>query len=165
MRPESVRAVLLDMDGTLVDAFGPIVTALNRTLADFGLPAMSEADIRRHTGRGECSMISLFGDRREEAAERFLGYHDERLLDVRPLPGAETMLDWLAAHGMPAAIVTSKHQDRAERQLAHLGWRERLASAITNASRSPATAGCVWSRWSARPSPSRPARCRSPTAW
>ncbi len=130
MRPESVRAVLLDMDGTLVDAFGPIVTALNRTLADFGLPAMSEADIRRHTGRGECSMISLFGDRREEAAERFLGYHDERLLDVRPLPGAETMLDWLAAHGMPAAIVTSKHQDRAERQLAHLGWRERLACVI-----------------------------------
>jgi len=120
MRPE---AVLLDMDGTLVDAFGPIVSALNRTLADFGLPAMSDADIRRHTGRGECSMISLFGDRREEAAARFLEYHDERLLDVQPMPGAAELLDWLKMQGIPTAIVTSKHQDRAEKQLAHLGWR------------------------------------------
>ncbi len=130
MRPDRVRAVLLDMDGTLVDAFGPIVTALNRTLADFGLPEMSEADIRRHTGRGECSMISLFGERREQAAERFLTYHDERLLDVRPMPGAEALLDWLATSGIPAAIVTSKHQDRAERQLAHLGWRHRFSAVI-----------------------------------
>ncbi len=123
MRPE---AVLLDMDGTLVDAFGPIVSALNRTLADFGLPEMSDADIRRHTGRGECSMISLFGDRREEAAARFLEYHDEHLLDVRPMPGAPDLLAWLNAQGIPAAIVTSKHQDRAEKQLAHLGWQDMV---------------------------------------
>ncbi len=126
----SVRAVLFDMDGTLVDAFRPIITALNRTLADFSLPQMSEEEVRRHTGRGECSMISLFGEHRETATARFLEYHDENLFDVRPMPGAVELLDWLAEKKIARAIVTSKSQIRADKQLAHLGWSNKLDSVI-----------------------------------
>ena len=128
--PDSPQAVLLDMDGTLVDAFRPIISALNRTLKDFGLPQMSDEEVRRHTGRGECSMISLFGEQREKAAARFLEYHDEHLLDVRPMAGARELLDWLAAHDIARAIVTSKSQIRAERQLEHLGWSDKLDAII-----------------------------------
>ncbi len=126
----SISAVLLDMDGTLVDAFKPIITALNRTLADFGLPPMSDLDIKRHTGRGECSMISLFGDRREAAARRFLEYHDRHLFDITPMDGAEKLLNWLAAHNIASAIVTSKNQMRADRQLAHLGWSDKVDAVV-----------------------------------
>jgi len=121
-----VRAVLLDMDGTLVDAFGPIITALNRTLADFSLPQMSDNEVRRHTGRGECSMISLFGEHREAASARFQQYHDERLFDVQPMQGSAELLDWLADNNIACGIVTSKSQSRADKQLAHLGWSNKL---------------------------------------
>ncbi|RMH59669.1 MAG: HAD family hydrolase [Zetaproteobacteria bacterium] len=125
-----IRAVLLDMDGTLVDAFAPIVYALNRTLRDFGRALMSERDIKRHTGRGECSMISLFGAEREEAARHFLRFHDEKLYDISPLPGAEAMLRFLQGRQLPSAIVTSKSQQRAELQLQHLGWRHYFACVV-----------------------------------
>jgi len=125
-----VRAVLLDMDGTLVDAFRPIIIALNHTLSDFGLAQMTDDEVIRHTGRGECSMISLFGDHREAAAARFLEYHDEHLFDVKPMPGAVELLDWLADQGIASAIVTSKSQTRADKQLDFLGWSDKLGAVI-----------------------------------
>jgi len=130
MNTSKIRAVLLDMDGTLVDAFRPIITALNRTFADFSMPQMSEDEVRRHTGRGECSMISLFGEHREAATARFLEYHDENLFDLRPMPGAVELLDWLSENGIARAIVTSKSQIRADKQLAHLGWSSKLDCVI-----------------------------------
>ncbi|MDX8413529.1 MAG: HAD family hydrolase [Mariprofundales bacterium] len=117
-----LRGVLLDLDGTLINAFEPIIYALNTTLAEFDLPQMEREAIIRHTGRGECSMISLFGDQREAAHARFLVHHDARLFDLEPLPGAEALLRWLADNDIPRAVVTSKGQQRAEQQLAHLGW-------------------------------------------
>jgi len=130
MADRAIRAVLLDMDGTLVDAFRPIITALNRTLGDFSLPQMTDDEVRRHTGRGECSMLSLFGDHREAASARFLEYHDEYLFDVHPLPGALELLDWLTERGIASAIVTSKSQVRADKQLAFLGWENKLGAVI-----------------------------------
>jgi len=126
----SVRAVLLDLDGTLIDAFRPIIIALNQTLADFGLPQMTDDEVRRHTGNGECSMTSLFGEQREAAAARFLEYHDEHLFDVRPMPGAAELLDWLTVQGVASAIVTSKSQLRADKQLDFLGWGTKLGAVI-----------------------------------
>jgi len=125
-----VKAVLLDMDGTLVDAFKPIITALNQTLKDFGLPQMSDEDVKRHTGRGECSMISLFGDEREAAAKRFLEYHDQHLFEIKPMTGAETLLDWLMEYGIASAIVTSKSQIRADKQIEYLGWTGKIGAVI-----------------------------------
>jgi len=130
IKPQKIRAVLLDMDGTLVDAFRPIITALNRTLADFGLAQMTDDEVIRHTGRGECSMISLFGEQREAASARFLEYHDEKLFDVKPMQGAVELLDWLAAQGIASAIVTSKSQIRADKQLEFLGWGNKLGAVI-----------------------------------
>ncbi len=116
------RAVLMDMDGTLIDAFAPIIYALNKTLESYGKAAMSDEAVIRHTGKGECSMISLFGEHREEAAQRFLAFHDERLFEITPLPGAEALLQGLRQQGIKTAIVTSKSQQRADQQLQHLGW-------------------------------------------
>ncbi len=127
---QSPRGMLLDLDGTLIDAFAPIVYALNRTLESYGKPPMSEAEIIRHTGKGECSMISLFGEKREEAAQRFLHFHDLRIFEIKPLPGAQELLQGLRQAGIPRAIVTSKSQSRAEIQLRHLGWEKQLDAII-----------------------------------
>ena len=118
-----IKAVLLDMDGTIVDAFPPIIRALNQTFVEYGLPQMDAKEVKRHTGKGDCSMKALFGNRREEAAARFLEIHDEDYLEkIKPLAGAETLFQWLQNNNIPAAIVTSKSQIRAEAQLKALDW-------------------------------------------
>ncbi len=120
---QGVQAVLLDLDGTLIDAFAPIVRAMRKTLAAFDLPPMSDLAIRRHTGRGDCSMRALFGDKQDQAAAYFVQVHDETYLDdITPMPGALDLLRWLKAQAIPTAVVTSKGQHRAEAQLEKLGW-------------------------------------------
>jgi len=127
----NIQAVLLDMDGTLVNAFAPIVRAMNQTLQEFGLAQMSDADIRRHTGKGDCSMTALFGEQKEAAGKRFLEIHDEDYFTgIFPLTGAAELLDWLQALHIPVAIVSSKGQHRAEEQLAHLGWSNKVHTVV-----------------------------------
>lgn len=126
----TIQGVLFDMDGTLVDAFTPIIYALNRTLAEFGKPEMDDEAVRRHTGRGESSIAALFGDDRSTAIERYLEFHDERMYELTPMPGAESLLHWLNDRSLPAGIVTSKSQSRADLQLAHLGWRDYFGVVI-----------------------------------
>ena len=126
-----IKAILLDMDGTIVDAFPPIIRALNQTFAEYGLPQMTPQEVKRHTGRGDCSMISLFGERRQEAGVRFLEIHDEDYLQhITPLSGAEKLFLWLQEKNIPRAIVTSKSQLRAEAQLEVLGWSHLFQSVI-----------------------------------
>jgi len=127
----NIQAVLLDMDGTLVDAFAPIVRAMNQTLQEFGLAQMSDADIRRHTGKGDCSMTALFGEQKEAAGKRFLEIHDEDYFTgIFPLAGATELLNWLQDKHIPVSIVTSKGQHRAEEQLAHLGWSNKVHTVV-----------------------------------
>ncbi|HKI61474.1 MAG TPA: HAD family hydrolase [Mariprofundaceae bacterium] len=127
----SINAVLLDMDGTIVDAFPPIIRALNITFQEFGLPQMTPEQVKRHTGRGDCSMIELFGERRAEASVRFLEIHDEDYLQkIKPMPGAKDLLDWLDLQHIPCAIVTSKSQSRAEAQLEVLGWSSLVSLVV-----------------------------------
>jgi len=126
-----IQGVLLDMDGTIVDAFFPIIRALNQTFAEFGLPQMSAEAVKRHTGKGDCSMQALFGERRDEAAARFLEIHDEDYLEkIKPLAGAESLFNWLQTQGIPTAIVTSKSQVRAEAQLDVLNWTGYFGTVI-----------------------------------
>ena len=111
-----IRGVLLDMDGTIVDAFPPIIRALNQTLAEYGLEQMTEQAVKRHTGRGDCSMLSLFGEHQKEAGVRFLEIHDEDYLQhITPLAGAEKLFLWLQEKNIPCAIVTSKSSAIFER--------------------------------------------------
>jgi HAD superfamily hydrolase (TIGR01509 family) len=123
-----LRAILLDMDGTLVDAFPPIVHALNTTLREFGHAEMSELEVRRHTGQGNIGIPELFGAQHaEQARHRFLELHDaEYLRLISPMPGAESLLQWLHEQGLGTAVVTSKGQQRAEAQIELLGWNRYL---------------------------------------
>ena len=127
MSQTNIKGVLIDLDGTLIDAFGPIIRAMRETLKAFDLPPLSDEDIRRHTGKGDCSMSALFGERKAEASEHFVKVHDEDYLTgIIPLAGAEPLLHWMKAEAIPVAVVTSKGQHRAEAQLEMLGWLEHF---------------------------------------
>ncbi len=125
------HAVLFDLDGTLIDAFPPIISALNRTLKEFGRKEMSAEAIKRHTGYGGAGIKPLFPEHEQEAGRRFLELHDAIYLDqVMPAVGAERILNWLLELSIPMAVVTSKGEQRAKAQISHLGWERYFRSII-----------------------------------
>jgi len=52
-----VSAAIIDLDGTMVDTVGDFELALNRMLADHGLPAVDRAFIERTVGKGSEHLI------------------------------------------------------------------------------------------------------------
>ncbi|UFX44099.1 HAD family phosphatase [Bradyrhizobium sp. 41S5] len=136
--PWTVDAVLLDMDGTLLDTekvyFDSLVAALNAcgytdgvvTLchAMVGLPGpVCEAMLRDHYG----AAFPL------EAVNRaFLEHRDRMMRSGLPLKsGTLDLLDAIAAAERPMAIVTSSSRRSAERNLTLAGIRSRFETLLT----------------------------------
>jgi phosphoglycolate phosphatase len=53
----SIQAVIVDLDGTMVDTLGDFEVALNRMLADFALPAVDRTFIEATVGKGSEHLI------------------------------------------------------------------------------------------------------------
>jgi phosphoglycolate phosphatase len=53
----AIKAVIVDLDGTMVDTLGDFEEALNRSLADLDLPPVTRALIERTVGRGSEHLI------------------------------------------------------------------------------------------------------------
>ena len=57
MSPPRFRAAIVDLDGTMVDTLGDFEVALNRTLADLDLPAVTRTLIECTVGKGSEHLI------------------------------------------------------------------------------------------------------------
>lgn len=126
------RLVMFDLDGTLVDSAADIAVALNRALADLGLPSVGEAQVRLWVGRGASRLVHCALEHLPPVAEAREGLH-ERLLarfmaryqeDVCTLstvyPGVRELLAACRAQGIRLACVTNKPYAPARELLAAL---------------------------------------------
>ena len=114
--PDTIRAALVDLDGTLVDTLGDFIVALNAMLRDLSLPALSRPDIERRVGKGSEHLIratlqAVDGDPAlyPEAWAAYQRHYDAangQHADV--YPGAREGLDFLRARGVRMACVTNK---------------------------------------------------------
>lgn len=111
----AIRAVILDLDGTLVDSAGEIAAALNATLFELGLPSLPIPRVEAFIGKGVRVLVERalteLGARHDldAAVHRFeshyakvVGTHAELYAGV--MPG----LEQLHAAGVPMAVVTNK---------------------------------------------------------
>jgi len=57
LRRVSVKAAILDLDGTMVDTLGDFEVALNRALGDLDLPPVTRALVERTVGKGSEHLI------------------------------------------------------------------------------------------------------------
>ena len=55
--PLSVKAVMIDLDGTLLDTIPDLAAAANGMLTELGMPALPVATIRNYVGKGIANLI------------------------------------------------------------------------------------------------------------
>jgi phosphoglycolate phosphatase len=110
-----VQALMIDLDGTLVDTLGDFDVVLNTVLRELDLPAVSRAFIEHTIGKGSEHLVRSLLDE-VGAPERFDAawplYQRHYLAvngDHAPLyPGVLEGLQALRARGLPLACLTNK---------------------------------------------------------
>lgn len=135
------RAVLFDLDGTLLDTVPDLACSVNRMLAEMKLPSLTEDVVATFVGRGigklvERSLLRAAGDeavaRMQPAMEIFERcYGEESGRRSRPYPGVEEGLRSLAAARMPMGVVTNKAGRFTNDLIRIMGWQGRFQVVVS----------------------------------
>lgn len=132
-----VRAVLFDLDGTLLDTAPDLVGALNHVRSIEGYEALPVDEYGRFASEGAVGLIRAGlpnegPEREEQRRQQFLSHYAEHLLvDTRPFDGVDRLLDWLEARAVPWAVVTNKPEFLTLPLLGQLGWLKRATCVIS----------------------------------
>jgi phosphoglycolate phosphatase-like HAD superfamily hydrolase len=118
------ETILLDLDGTLVDAFTTIHRSYMHILPHFGLPPPTMEQVRRAVGGGlENAMRHFLPEAQIAEAVKMHVDHTSSILleDVKLMPGALELLRAQHAAGVALAVFTNKRGDQSRRICEHLG--------------------------------------------
>lgn len=135
-RAGSLRGVLLDLDGTLLDTAPDMADALNRLRADEGLENLPFERIRPHVSHGALRLIRIgFGDPEPERFEslrgRYLDIYRQGLANrTRLFDGFDEVLATLERSGIPWGVVTNKPGWLTVPLLEQLGLASRSACIV-----------------------------------
>jgi phosphoglycolate phosphatase len=123
-----VRALIFDLDGTLIDSQRDLIHSVNAMLRKMGRQELPEPTISGYIGHGAPTLVAraLGGnateDQLQHALQFFLGYYEEHKMDTtRAYPGVAETLAQLQHKGLPMAILTNKPARISVRILDALG--------------------------------------------
>ncbi len=110
----SIKAVIFDLDGTLLDTITDLALSVNHTLLEFGFATHDIDSYKYKVGNG---MRKLIGralpqdnlDKTDVVLEKFMAYYDEHKADHTCVyEGIFELLQQLLQKGVKLAVVTNK---------------------------------------------------------
>lgn len=117
------QLIIFDLDGTLVNSYPAIIASTNYVLKRLGVPAQSDAVIRRAVGRGDKELIASFVNKknRTSALAMYRQHHRGSLRTKSFLmPHARRLLRYLTRRGYRLAIASNRPRAFVDRILKHL---------------------------------------------
>ena len=120
------KAIVFDLDGTLLDTLTDLAASTNYALRSCGMPEHSIDDVRRFVGNGVRMLMTRAvpdgesNPRFDEAFSVFRQHYMQHCLDTTcPYPGIMEALAGLKEKGMMLAIVSNKMQAATEELRLH----------------------------------------------
>lgn len=124
----SRKAIVFDLDGTLVDTLPDLMGSLNKALAECGLPGVEATVLldSLHGGLGAtagAALRALTADMtlHPELSKRYEQLYTDQLCESSlPFSGVVEFLEMLKRAGVPMGVCTNKLEQQAKQLLTHL---------------------------------------------
>ncbi len=148
------KAILFDLDGTLLDTIEDLTDSMNTVLNRLGLPGHTVETCKKFVGDGveifalralpethhdDASVARCAADMREVYRKRWS-------LKTRPYDGIPDLLDSLTQHNLKMAVLSNKPDDSTKEMVAELlsQWRfDPVMGARSSVPKKPAPTGAL----------------------
>ena len=134
----SIRTVLFDLDGTLLDTAPDLADALNAVLVENRREPLPDVEIRGVVSHGGMALIRLgFGIEPDDPdfeplRQRLLDNYQANIANrTRPFPGMAKLLDELERRGLNWGVVTNKPGWLTDPLLRELDLYDRAACVVS----------------------------------
>ena len=130
------KAVLFDMDGTVLDTLGDLTNAINHVLVEYGMPVRSLNEVAHFLGNGAAYLVdhAVREDTpealRAEMLRAYQPWYDSHCdIFTAPYPGIVPLMAALKEAGVRQAVISNK-QDSAVKLLAAQHFPGLLETAV-----------------------------------
>lgn len=148
------KAILFDLDGTLLDTIEDLTDSMNMVLNRLGLPGHTVETCKRFVGDGVemFALRALPETHRDDAsvarcaADMREVYRKRWSLKTRPYDGIPDLLDGLTQHNLRMAVLSNKPDDSTKEMVAELlsKWRfDPVVGARSSVPKKPAPTGAL----------------------
>lgn len=129
---KTIRGVLFDLDGTLIDTAPDLTYAINQLRQERYLPELPVSSVRAIANLGSKAILKLAFNLAEDdpavpaLRDKFFTVYQKHLMDsTRLFPNIDKVLAYLDEHYLPWGIVTNKLTKHTQTLIAALGLKQR----------------------------------------